>query len=190
MKKISLITGLIVFTLFSCNQKAKQKDNLIEEEQQIENKTELLQDKIHFSKEVLMQEFIGLDNKSINMQQILDINRGNVVVIDIWASWCKDCIKAFETTRQIQQDFPEVTFVYISADKTEQSWKEGIGKFNLNGQHYYIPNGEGMKGSFGKSIDLKWIPRYIVIDKDTKVALYDATEKNFDDIRVLLQKLQ
>jgi hypothetical protein len=45
-----------------------------------------------------------------------------------------------------------------------------------------------MKGSFGKSIDLDWIPRYIVIDKKGKVVLYRAIESDFEKIETELKK--
>lgn len=194
MKKLSLIIGVAALFFVSCNQKAEKTPT--EQEQQIETEAEVNKDieqaknDTAFSAEALGQEFIGLDGKNINLQQILDKNQGNVVLIDVWASWCKDCIKAFETTHKIQQEFPEVSFVYLSADKTEEAWKEGIEKFKLDGDHFYIPNGEGMKGGFGKAIDLNWIPRYIVLDKDAKIALYNATEKNLDEVRALLKNLE
>jgi hypothetical protein len=61
-------------------------------------------------------------------------------------------------------------------------WKEGIAKHQLAGNHYWIDDKDGMKGSFGKSIDLDWIPRYIVVDKSGKVLLYRAIETDFDKI--------
>jgi hypothetical protein len=39
-----------------------------------------------------------------------------------------------------------------------------------------------MKGEFGKSIDLDWIPRYIVIDEKGKIIIYRAIETDFEKI--------
>ena len=39
-------------------------------------------------------------------------------------------------------------------------------KYKLKGSHYYL--NEKMSGEFGKSIDLDWIPRYIIINKEGK----------------------
>lgn len=47
-----------------------------------------------------------------------------------------------------------------------------------------------MKGKFGKAIDLDWIPRYIVIDKKGKIAIYRAIETDFDKINATLKKLK
>jgi hypothetical protein len=46
-----------------------------------------------------------------------------------------------------------------------------------------------MKGTFAKAIDLNWIPRYIIVDKTGKIALYNAIETDFEKINTLLKKL-
>jgi hypothetical protein len=47
-----------------------------------------------------------------------------------------------------------------------------------------------MKGEFGKSIDLDWIPRYIIIDKKGNIITYRAIETDFEKINETLKKLQ
>ena len=48
---------------------------------------------------------------------------------------------------------------------------------------------DGMKGTFGKSIDLDWIPRYMVINKNGSIAIYRAIETDFDKINTTLKTL-
>jgi hypothetical protein len=45
-----------------------------------------------------------------------------------------------------------------------------------------------MKGSFGKSIDLDWIPRYIVVNKKSKISLFRAIETDFELIQKTLNE--
>jgi hypothetical protein len=47
-----------------------------------------------------------------------------------------------------------------------------------------------MKGEFGKSIDLDWIPRYIIIDKKGEIVIYRAIETDFDKINKELKNLE
>ena len=140
-----------------------------------------------FSPEALGEELVALDGSKIALNQILDKHRGSVVLIDVWAAWCPDCIKGFPDLKKIQTDFPEIDYVFLSADKTEQSWKEAIEKYDLEGDHYWIT--DGMKGNFGKSINLDWIPRYILIDKESNVAMYKAIDTNDEALMSLLKKL-
>ena len=79
-----------------------------------------------------------------------------------------------------------MVYVFFSCDKTFDKWKEGIEKHELKGDHYLVK--EGMKGLFGKSIDLDWIPRYIVVNKKSKISLYRAIETDFDLIQKTLNE--
>ena len=108
-------------------------------------------------------------------------------MIDIWASWCSDCVKAMPKVKDMQEKSPKTDYVFISMDKTAEKWKAGIEKHSLTGEHYLAP--DWMKGQFGKAIDLDWIPRYIVIDKKGKIAIYRAIETDFDKINATLKKL-
>jgi hypothetical protein len=47
-----------------------------------------------------------------------------------------------------------------------------------------------MKGVFGKSIKLNWIPRYMVVDKAGKIALFKAIEADDEKIAETLNKLK
>jgi hypothetical protein len=64
---------------------------------------------------------------------------------------------------------------------------EGIKKHELNGEHFLIK--DGMKGDFGKALDLDWIPRYIILDKTGKIVLYRAIETDFDKINSTLKEI-
>lgn len=129
-----------------------------------------------FSSETLAHELLNSEGDRIAFNQILDKHKGQVVLLDLWASWCSDCIKAIPSVQQLQKDFPDVAYVFISADKTQESWKQALQKYTLEGDHYFIE--DGMKGTFGKSIDLDWIPRYILIDKQSNIVVYKAIQTN------------
>ncbi len=82
----------------------------------------------------------------------------------------------------------EVVFVNLSFDKTFEKWIQGIEKHEVEGENYFI--GDNMKGTFGKSLDVDWIPRYLIVDKTGKIVLYRAIEKDFDKIKEVLNKVK
>lgn len=145
------------------------------------------QDK-QFAKESLAKKLITPQNTEIAFKDILKKHSGKVTVIEVWASWCGDCVKAMPKLKQMQSDFPNVDYVFISMDKAFDKWENGIKHHELKGDHYWAT--DGMKGEFGKSIDLDWIPRYIVLDKTGKVVLYRAIETDFEKIYDQIKKLQ
>ena len=144
--------------------------------------------KTEFSPEALTEKLQTLDGKEISFQDILAKHKGQTIVIDVWASWCSDCIKAMPKVKDMHAKNPKAAYVYISMDKTVEKWKAGIEKYELDGEHYLAT--DGTKGKFGKAIDLDWIPRYIVIDKKGKIAIYRAIETEFDKINATLKKLK
>ena len=77
--------------------------------------------------------------------------------------------------------------MFLSLDKTKDKWQDAIKKYDLKGDHYYL--NEKMKDEFGSSINLDWIPRYIVIDKDGKIALHKAIVANDSLLIQTLDKL-
>lgn len=164
MKKILLILSIVMTTISCTNAQEKQ-----------------------FSEEALNGTLINLDGKEISFREVLEKHKGKTVLVEVWASWCSDCVKAMPKLKEIQKDNPDVAYVFISMDKSFEKWNEGIKKHEIVGDHYWVNDEKGMKGSFGQSIDLDWIPRYIIVRGEMEVTLYRAIEKDFDKINKALK---
>jgi len=167
MKKTLLLFAVIIATI-SCSN-AQQKE---------------------FSKEALAGKLTTTEGTEITFKEVLEKYKGKTVVMEVWASWCSDCVKAMPKVKELQTNNPDVVYVFVSMDKAMDKWKAGIEKHELKGEHYWVNDEKGMKGSFGKSIDLDWIPRYIVINKEGKVELFRAIETEFDKINATLKTLK
>lgn len=146
------------------------------------------QQKTAFSKEALSETLLSTDGNQVAFKDILKKYKGKTLVIEVWASWCGDCVKAMPKIKELQANNPNVAYLFISMDKAADKWKTGIEKHELKGQHFMA--NDQMKGVFGKAIDLDWIPRYIIIDKKGKIVLYRAIETDFDKINETLKKLK
>jgi len=144
--------------------------------------------KKEFSKEALTQTLLATDGSQVAFQDILKNYKGKTLVVEVWASWCGDCVKAMPKIKELQANNPDVAYLFISMDKTVENWKIGIAKHELKGDHFMA--NDQMKGVFAKAIDLDWIPRYIVIDKAGKIVLYRAIETDFDQINATLKDLK
>ena len=164
MKRILLL--LIAFVTFSCSK----------------------EDKNEFSKEALSETLLATDGNQVAFHDILKKHEGKTIVIEVWASWCGDCVKAMPKIKELQANNPDVAYVFISMDKTADKWKIGIEKHELKGDHFMA--NDQMKGVFAKAVDVDWIPRYIIVDKTGKIALYRAIETDFDKITETLENLK
>jgi thiol-disulfide isomerase/thioredoxin len=129
----------------------------------------------------------NIDGSQIAFQDILKKHAGKPILIEFWASWCSDCVKNMPKLKELQANNPNVDYVFISADKTTDAWKNGIEKHQVKGDNYMM--NDEMKGVFGKSIDLDWIPRYIIIDKNGKIVTFRAIETDFEAVNTTLKKL-
>ncbi len=143
--------------------------------------------KTEFSKEALDYKLQEKGAEKVTFQSILEANKGKKVVIEIWAGWCSDCVKAMPKVKELQSKFPDAAYVFISMDKSQEKWLEAVEKHQVNGQLYWVDDPKMMKGAFGKSIDLDWIPRYIVINEKGQIVLYRAIETDFDKIEKALK---
>lgn len=144
--------------------------------------------KTAFSKEALTETLLATDGSQVAFGDILKKHQGKTLVIEVWASWCGDCVKAMPKIKELQANNPDVDYVFISMDKTADKWKNGIEKHELKGEHFMA--NDQMKGVFGKAIDLDWIPRYIIIDKTGKIVIYRAIETDFEKINATLKELK
>ncbi|WP_452219488.1 TlpA family protein disulfide reductase [Lacinutrix salivirga] len=133
-----------------------------------------------FSTEALEDTFSTLEGESISFKNILENNKGETILIDVWASWCADCIKGLPKVKDIQTKYPNVQYVFLSLDKDHQKWKKGIKKYGISGQHYFMDS--GWDGPFGKFIDLDWIPRYMIVDKNGEIKLFKAIKADNGDL--------
>lgn len=164
--KTILLTAITLFALSSCSNAQKTA----------------------FSEAALDEPIDAIDGTKATLAGILAQHKGKTTVIEVWASWCGDCVKAMPHLKELQAKHPEADYVFISMDKTAEKWKEGVAKHALSGDHYMAP--DGMKGKFGTAIDLDWIPRYIIVDKDGKIVTYRAIEKDFDALHNTLNNLK
>jgi thiol-disulfide isomerase/thioredoxin len=144
--------------------------------------------KTEFSTQALESSLLTTDATEITFENSLKKHKGKVLLIEIWATWCGDCVKAMPKIHELQAKHPEIDYLFISMDKAEDKWKKGITKYDLKGDHLLAK--DQMKGDFAKAIDLNWIPRYIIIDKTGKIAIYRAIETDFELINNTLEELK
>lgn len=192
MKKIFITLLVLGFIAISCDTKKVDKeiateiDNL-KDSLSIKSDTVSLDD-TKFQSITLNKEFDDVNGNKISFQSILEKHKGSPIVIDVWASWCPDCIKGFPELKNLQQKYPNASYVFLSLDKTKDKWTEAIKKYDLKGDHYYL--NEKMKDEFGQSIQLDWIPRYILVDAQGNIALKKAIVANDTLLIKTLDKLQ
>ena len=67
--------------------------------------------KNEFSKEALQQKISSLEGKKSSISEVLKKHEGRILIIDFWASWCRDCILALPATKALKEKNPAIDFV-------------------------------------------------------------------------------
>ena len=74
-----------------------------------------------------------LDGQPVSLSQF----KGQVVLLDFWASWCGPCLVDLPDLRKIKEKTAAlpVVFLNVSIDTDETAWREAIDKNELKGVH-------------------------------------------------------
>lgn len=96
--------------------------------------------------------------------------KGKVLVIDVWATWCKSCLmnmSKFITLKEEYKNNPDVEFITVSTDNDEvrENWLAAIEKFNMGNMLNLTPD-YSAKNNFIGEYRVSSVPRYMIIDKE------------------------
>ena len=134
-------------------------------------------------------EYESLEGEMVSLSSL----KGNVVYIDVWATWCGPCIKEFPNSRTLKEKFKDaedVKWVYVSIDdaNAREKWKKAVAKHKLKGIHLF--SGGGWNATIAKLYQIMAIPRYILVDKAGNIYNSNASRPSSEEIYNEIQKLR
>jgi len=109
--------------------------------------------------------------------------KGNLVYVDVWASWCGPCIAQIPALQALEKDYHDkkITFLSISVDTDRDAWLKMIKDKNLTGVQLWA-NGWS---SITELYAIFGIPRFLLFDENGKIISTDAPRPTNNDIRDL-----
>ena len=130
-------------------------------------------------------EFIlyDLDGQPVSLSQF----KGQVVLLDFWASWCAPCIGDLPDLRRIKkkaEDKPLV-FLNLSLDTDEAAWREAIDKHEIEGVHV---RADGWSADVAKSYQVNSLPSYYLVDSQGLIVERLRILRNTDEIVATIEK--
>jgi thiol-disulfide isomerase/thioredoxin len=104
------------------------------------------------------------DDKGNRVQ--LSKYKGNVLLVNFWATWCGPCIREFPFENEIHQKYKGRGFVIVNicVESEEEKWKALTKEHELKMVNlFYSPDEYHL---LRKAFDLGGFPRSVLIDKD------------------------
>ena len=126
-------------------------------------------------------ELEDLNGNTFNFNEM----KGNVVLVNIWATWCPPCIAEMPSLQELSNDYKDkIDFVFVSSEK--QAVLEQFLKKNNYSLDVYIPKTEAPE-----TFNVRSIPRTFLIDQKGNIIIdkSGAANWNSDKVRATIDKL-
>lgn len=124
------------------------------------------------------------DGEQIKLSEL----RGQVVVINFWASWCKPCEQEaadLESAWKHYQERGDVVFLGVDYVDTEPEAKGYLEKFNIS-----YPNGPDLRTRISQSFRIRGVPETYFIDRQGRLAQMQIGPFNsLDQIKTAIDSL-
>lgn len=112
--------------------------------------------------------------------------RGKYVLVDFWASWCRDCRIENPAVVELNNKYGGDKFVIlgVSMDKEREAWLKAIEKDGLTWTQ--VSDLGGWKSAPALMYNIKWIPTNFLLDPDGKII---TTGKDITNAKAELEKI-
>ena len=124
-----------------------------------------------------------LDGQPVSLSQF----KGQVVLLDFWASWCGPCIGDLPDLRRIKRKAADqpLVFLNLSLDTDEAAWREAVDKHEIEGVHV---RADGWGADVAKSYQVNSLPSYYLVDSQGLIVERLRILRNTDEIVAMIEK--
>lgn len=103
-------------------------------------------------------------NKVIAFSVLLEKNKGNFVLIDLWATWCAPCVASLPESKKLAKRFKNnLSVVFVSLDEDSLQWRD-FSTGNLTHQDSYLMR-SAFNSAFARHFSINAIPRYMLFGR-------------------------
>jgi len=164
------------------NEFAKDYCNVLDQKLQELNKSQ-----VKLSRGVKAPDF-ELQGKLGKIYKLSDFEN-QILIIDVWASWCGKCISSFPEWNNLNEKYSTKNnfhFVSVCADDNPDKWQKTLQKYEPKGQQLYV-GAKGFDSQFINSFEIAAIPQCIIIENQGKII---SIVTSVSDIEKTLQNIE
>ena len=111
--------------------------------------------------------------------------KGNLVYVDVWATWCGPCKAEIPALKTLEHDYHNnnITFLSVSVDTDKEAWVNMVADKQLGGTQLWANGWTGIT----KSYAISGIPRFMLFDANGNVISLDAPRPSSEEIIELIE---
>jgi thiol-disulfide isomerase/thioredoxin len=110
--------------------------------------------------------------------------KGNIVYVDVWATWCGPCRAEIPSLQKLETDYhgKDITFMSVSVDTDKEAWEKMVVEKELGGVQLWADGWSEIT----KDYAIFGIPRFMLFDVNGNVISTDSPRPSSEEIRELL----
>lgn len=130
-------------------------------------------------------KFKDFENITGGKNSLIDF-KGNYILLNIWATWCKPCIDDIVLLNQLSNHYQILKIINISIDnfKDKSLWNKIVDDKKFKGIHLFA----GSDNNYLKSLNVVSVPRFVLIDPNGKM-ITDNIVRNFQNFKTYLDPM-
>lgn len=138
-------------------------------------------------------DFAAVTLDSVPREQSLADYRGNVVMVNIWATWCLPCRDEMPSIEWLHKTYGprglKILAVSVDDPHKEALIRDFVKQYGLTFQILHDPRGQ--EGEISRSYQTTGYPKTVIIGRDgiIRKMLIGATDWNSPDNRALVERL-
>jgi thiol-disulfide isomerase/thioredoxin len=123
------------------------------------------------------------------VDSVLQHNKGKIIYIDFWATWCGGCREEFPYAKKLEDAFPEgVVFLYLCLESNEDAYRNLVKTYGHKGTHRLLDRDQS--GIVRQKYKIDAIPHYMLIDREGKLVIAaDNIKPSGDNTEAAIREL-
>ena len=111
--------------------------------------------------------------------------KGNLVYVDVWATWCGPCKAEIPSLQKLEKDYhgKDITFISVSVDTDKEAWEKMVADKELGGVQLWADGWSKIT----KDYAIFGIPRFMLFDAEGNVISTNAPRPSSEEIRELIE---
>jgi len=144
-----------------------------------------------------IKNYIGIDKpaKDFTIELIsgekftLAKQKGKVILVDFWATWCKPCVKGIHHLKEFYPHYKDKGFeiIGISLDSNKKDVEDYISKENIKWKIAY--SGDAWKDATARYYNVNLIPSYWLIDREGILRDFGIHLRDKETMKKAIEKL-